>query len=930
MKCVLLTAAVLFLGALPASADPLLVPEDPIIAFDLDEGGISLSDYPASDGPQSAIDGQTDTRYANTAGTNTGFIVTLAQAAAVQSFVITTGTAGTQGDPASWVLAGTNDPIVSADNSMGDGETWEEIATGALVLPTARQAAGPVAGFPNATAYSSYRLIIPTLRAAATAPAMQIGEIQFFPNEDGTGDPLLNPTLSIKAIHVPTVASSSPANETAALAIDGSTTTKYLNFGEIHTGLIVTPTIGARIVRSLRVTTANDAVERDPVRFQLFGTDDGIVSPEHSTGEDENWTLVAEGELAPPTERFTDAPIVNFPSATAWTSWRLTFPAVRNAATANSMQIAEVQLFTEPDGGGEPVFTVEDPVVPIQRAVSNSAYRTDNERPANAVDGQVLTKYLNFGERRTGFIVTSALGARAVQSFILTTANDAVASDPSSYQLYGTNDPVTSPEHSSGALENWTLVASGSLALPDERSTAGAAVSFANATAFSSWRLIFPTVKDPAQANGMQVAEAQFYTGANGAGTPVLAPGDAIIAVQLPLSTSSSPGAETAAQGIDANTATKYLNFGERNTGLIVTPSAGPQIVRSIKLTTANDGAERDPMSWVLHGTNEEIRSLPHSEGDMENWTFIAQGETGLTIDRFLEGPVVGFANATAFASYRITFPSVRTVATANSMQFSEVQLFPDVDGLDIGILNPGDPVIEIQRVPSQSVSPAVEEVLNAINGDSSTKYLNFGRENSGFIVTPMVGPSVVTGFTLTTANDAPERDPVDWELHGTNDAIISGNHGFGNLETWTLIASGALELPEDRLTEGTPVTFANVTPWTSYRFTARSVRNADAADSLQFGEIQFEGTTSLPSAPFLITQVSASGNPVTSVALTWASEAGASYTVFANTALGPAGSWIDVGSVTGSAGSTSTTIILANQPALVGQRALFFRVRRN
>lgn len=930
MKTIIPAAvATLVLVVQPGLADPLLGPEDPIIGFDLDTGGVVLSDYPASDGPASAIDSRTTTKYANTAKANTGFIVTLPSAAVVQSFVITTGTAAAQGDPASWVIYGTNDPIVSADNSMGDGEAWEEIASGTVALPTARQAVGPVVGFLNASNYSSYRMVFPTLRTVATATAMHIGEIQFYPNEDGSGDPLLSPGLTIKAIHIPVLDSRSPGNETAPLAFDGSTTTKYLNFGKLHTGFIVTPSIGSRIVRSVRVTTANDAVERDPTRFQLFGTDDPIVSVEHSTGEDENWTLVAEGDLTLPAARFTDAPIVSFTNATAWTSWRLTFPTVKNPGAANSMQISEVQFFSESDGNGEPVLTPEDFVIPIQRAVSNSAYSTANKRPANAIDGQPATAYLNVGERRSGFIVTPAAGARAVQSFALTTGPDAVASDPASYALFGTNDAITSEENSGGQDENWTLVAHGVLTLPDTRGTAAPAVSFTNPTAFSSWRLIFPTVKDGALASGMQIAEVQFFTGTNGTGTPVLTATDPIIAVQLPLSASSSPGNETPAHGIDGDTATKYLNFGERNTGLIVTPSSGPQVVRSVKLTTANDAIERDPTSWVLYGTNDAILSGPDSEGDLENWTFIAKGESGLTVDRFTEGPVVAFANATAYTSYRLIFPSVRTVATANSMQFSEVQLYPDTEGVGVPILTPGDPVIGIQMLPSQSASPAAEEAAFAINGDPTQKYLNFGRENAGFIVTPLVGPSIVTGFTMTTANDAIERDPVDWELHGTNDAIVSGNHGFGNLEAWTPIAAGTLELPEDRLMEGAPVTFANSTPWTSYRFLVRSVRNAAAANSFQFGEIQFDGTTALPAADFVITGFSASGNPVTSVTLTWSSTSGASYTVQANPNLGPAGSWSDIGSVTGAGSTTSTTIILANHPALAGQPRVFFRIRR-
>jgi len=911
-------------------SEPLLLPDDPILAFDLDMGGTSTSDYPSSDGPASGIDGRTDTRYANTGRARSGFIITLSSAVAVQSFVMTSGSGAAQNDPMTWEIYGTNDPIVSQDNSTGDGETWEFIGSGPLALPAARQTAAPVVGFFNPTAYQSYRMVFPTLRTPATATSMQFAEIQFYETEDGTGPALLTPGLPIKAIHVPFLDSRSPGNEEAPNAIDGNTSTKYLNFGKLHTGFIVTPSIGARTVQSLQVTTANDGVERDPVSFQLFGTNDEVLSPDHSTGEDENWTLVAEATLDLPATRFTAAPVVSFASATAWSSWRLVFPSVKNVGTANSMQIAEVQFFTEPDAGGEMVLTPGDFIIPIQRAVSSSGYRTDNEKPLNVLDGNPSTKYLNFGERRTGFIVTPVVGARAVQSMVLTTANDAEASDPATYLLFGTNDSVTSPEHSAGQFENWTLIAQGVLALPSGRGVVADPVGFANAAAFTSWRLIFPTVKNPPMANGMQIADVQFFTSLNGTGTPVLGPADPIIAVQLPLSASNSPGNEMAPLAIDGDSATKYLNFGERNTGFIVTPTVGPQIVRSLKITTANDAVERDPMSWVLYGTNDPILSESHSEGDTENWVRIATGLTGLPTDRFTEGPVVGFANAIAYASYRLIFPSVRNVVAANSMQIAEVQFFSDLEGFGDPILSPGDPIIGIQMLPSQSASPAAEEAVFAIDGDPGQKYLNFGRENAGFIVTPSIGPSVVTGFTMTTANDAVARDPVDWELYGTNDDVVSGHHGYGNLEAWTLIASGSLDLPEDRFTEGEPASFANQTLWTSYRFVVRSVRNPAAANSFQFGEIQFEGTTVAPPADFAITTVQATGNPVTAVSLSWASEAGASYSVQANPNLGPAGSWIDVGLVVASGPVSSTTVNLGNHPTLSGQDRVFFRVRRN
>src|SRR5678809_1562182 len=91
-------------------------------------------------------------------------------------------------------------------------------------------------------------------------------------------------------------------------------------------------------------------------------------------------------------------------------------------------------------------------------------------------------------------------------------------------------------------------------------------------------------------------------------------------------------------------------------------------------------------------------------------------------------------------------------------------------------ITQPGDPI-----VPTSNNTPGSEGVANAID-NAPTKYLNFDRLNTGFTVTPRVGLSVVQGLTLTSANDAPERDPASYTVEGSY-----------NGTNFTPIASGAV-----------------------------------------------------------------------------------------------------------------------------------------
>jgi hypothetical protein len=133
-----------------------------------------------------------------------------------------------------------------------------------------------------------------------------------------------------------------PGAEHPALAFDNNVATKYLHFkGETQpTGVQITPAVGATVVTGLALTTAYDAVERDPVSFERYGSNAGSDGP---------YTLIASGD------------IVDFAGATAWPRFTknvtpITFEnevrtptirfcsGVRNPGGANSMQIAEIEL----------------------------------------------------------------------------------------------------------------------------------------------------------------------------------------------------------------------------------------------------------------------------------------------------------------------------------------------------------------------------------------------------------------------------------------------------------------------------------------------------------------------------------------------------------------------------------------------------------
>lgn len=66
--------------------------------------------------------------------------------------------------------------------------------------------------------------------------------------------------------------------------------------------------------------------------------------------------------------------------------------------------------------------------------------------------------------------------------------------------------------------------------------------------------------------------------------------------------------------------------------------------------------------------------------------------------------------------------------------------------------------------------SPTGEGIANLIDNQASTKFLT--GHNPAWVQFKVLGTAVVTSYSITSANDAPERDPLNWTLQGSNDGV--------------------------------------------------------------------------------------------------------------------------------------------------------------
>ena len=163
-----------------------------------------------------------------------------------------------------------------------------------------------------------------------------------------------------------------------------------------------------------------------------------------------------------------------------------------------------------------------------------------------------------------------------------------------------------------------------------------------------------------------------------------------------------------------------------------------------------------------------------------------------------------------------------------------------------------------IRAIPTTSNSPAGEGPNNAFDNNSSTKYLNFDKKNAGVTVQLNTG-RVVTGFTVTTANDFSGRDPTSYKLYGSNDG-----------STWTLIKQDAITLSTSRYTTSAVVDVANTTAYAYYFMLFPTTRAGDGCglncDSMQIAELTYyydanSTVTSTATSSTIVDPVTAAAN---------------------------------------------------------------------
>jgi PKD repeat protein len=218
------------------------------------------------------------------------------------------------------------------------------------------------------------------------------------------------------------------------------------------------------------------------------------------------------------------------------------------------------------------------------------------------------------------------------------------------------------------------------------------------------------------------------------------------------VSNENSAGSEGANNAFDSDHYTKWLAFD--NTAWLAYQLDKTAKITSYSITSANDAPSRDPSNWLLQGSNDGV-----------HWSDI-DNQQAQTFSGRQQTKSYTVSHQTAFEHFRLNI-------TQNSgdsyIQIAELSLTGHY------AVNPSVPDntsvltdIDSGMVTFSNQIHAGEGAINLFDDLESSKWL--AQSPSAWVAYEFTKNAIISGYNLTSANDAQDRDPKNWTLEGSND----------------------------------------------------------------------------------------------------------------------------------------------------------------
>ncbi|MFO7870202.1 MAG: Ig-like domain-containing protein [Kiritimatiellia bacterium] len=139
--------------------------------------------------------------------------------------------------------------------------------------------------------------------------------------------------------------------------------------------------------------------------------------------------------------------------------------------------------------------------------------------------------------------------------------------------------------------------------------------------------------------------------------------------------------------------------------------------------------------------------------------------------------------------------------------------------------------------ISARGANGTSEGAPKAFDNSHTTKWLDFSPDttNRSSWIQYQYATNArqrVTEYALTSANDAPERDPSDWQLLGSNDGGTN----------WSIVDQRLGEVFSSRF-QTNSYTCSNPGDWNIYRLQIDSVYNPGSANSVQLAELELNAS---------------------------------------------------------------------------------------
>ncbi|GLX77361.1 hypothetical protein tinsulaeT_07010 [Thalassotalea insulae] len=585
--------------------------------------------------------------------------------------------------------------------------------------------------------------------------------------------------------------------ESEMMAFDGDVNTKWLDHNdwggapsEENPSWLQVQFAEPHAVSSLFITSANDADNRDPENFNIVASNDG-----------EHWVKLAEFIGESFDERF-ERKEFRFSNGLEYSYYRLNI--TKNKGDDTLMQLAEIAFVG-------PIYASADHTDAAGITVTARNRIGDAESEMMAFDNNAETKWLDHNdwagaptEEDPSWVQVDFAEAVAVNVLGLTSANDADNRDPENFNLQGSND----------GGQTWTSLASWLGESFDERFERKL-FNFGNSLAYSSYRLNI--TKNKGDDTLMQVGEIELI----GPKLPDINHG--MVAGVTVTARNRIGDGEAETKAFDGDINTKWLDHNdwagaptEEDPSWVQVQLPQAATVNKLALTSANDADNRDPENFNIEASH-----------DGETWMPLASW-LGESFDARFERKEFSFSNDLAFNYYRVNITKNKGDDTL--MQVAEIELIgPQYSSIDHSSV-PGVAITARNRIGD------AESEEKVFDDDVNTKWLDHNdwagaptEENPAWVQVDLPAAKIVSSIAITSANDADNRDPENFNIQGSNDGGA----------TWTTLSSWVGESWDNRF-ERKLFEMGNGFAFTSYRINITKNKGDDTL--MQIAEIELIG----------------------------------------------------------------------------------------